>query len=92
VDPIATTSVSPNRGLTILRKTGVGLAGFILLAFGLALIVLPGPAIVVIPLALAVLATEFAWAHRLLHGLTHALKRLKTRALRVFRRRPQTAH
>jgi tellurite resistance protein TerC len=31
---------------------------------GLALIVLPGPAFIVLPLGLAILATEFAWARR----------------------------
>jgi len=31
---------------------------------GLAMIVLPGPAIVVIPAGLAILATEFIWAKR----------------------------
>jgi len=29
------------------------------------MIVLPGPAVVVIPMGLAILATEFEWAHRL---------------------------
>jgi tellurite resistance protein TerC len=32
------------------------------LAIGVALIVLPGPAFVVIPLGLAILGLEFAWA------------------------------
>jgi len=32
--------------------------------FGIALLVLPGPAVVVIPVGLAILATEFAWARR----------------------------
>lgn len=40
--------------------------GGTLLVVGVAMLVLPGPAVVVIPLALAVLATEFAWARRLL--------------------------
>ena len=31
---------------------------------GIALLVLPGPAIVVIPAGLAILATEFLWARR----------------------------
>ena len=31
------------------------------------MIALPGRAIIVIPLALGILATEFAWAARLLH-------------------------
>jgi hypothetical protein len=33
---------------------------------GAAMLLLPGPAILVIPLGLALLATEFAWARRLL--------------------------
>jgi tellurite resistance protein TerC len=41
-------------------------AGFTLLLIGLAMTVLPGPAIVVIPIGLAILATEFVWARRIL--------------------------
>lgn len=40
--------------------------GFTLLITGLAMVVLPGPAILVIPAGLAILATEFVWAKRLL--------------------------
>lgn len=46
-------------------------AGFTLLGAGVAMVVLPGPAFVVIPIGLAVLSLEFAWAERLLE---HALK------------------
>ena len=49
-----------------LRKTLVAIIGVSLLLFGLALTALPGPAFIVIPLGLAVLATEFAWARRVL--------------------------
>ncbi len=38
--------------------------GMTVLLFGLALLVLPGPAFIVIPIGLAILATEFAWARR----------------------------
>lgn len=41
-------------------------AGFIVLAIGIAMVVLPGPAIVVIPIGLGILATEFVWARSLL--------------------------
>lgn len=41
--------------------------GMTILIIGIAMIVLPGPAIIVIPAALGILATEFAWARRLLH-------------------------
>ena len=43
--------------------------GFTLLFTGVALIVLPGPAVLVIPVALAILAGEFVWAKKLLAGL-----------------------
>jgi uncharacterized protein (TIGR02611 family) len=41
-------------------------AGFLVLLAGLAMLVLPGPAILVIPVGLAILALEFSWAERLL--------------------------
>jgi len=40
--------------------------GGTVVAIGVAMIVLPGPAFVVIPTGLAILATEFLWARRLL--------------------------
>ena len=44
----------------------VAVIGLTVLAIGTAMIFLPGPAVVVIPLGLGILATEFAWARRLL--------------------------
>ncbi len=49
-----------------IRRIIVAVVGFTVLLFGIALLVLPGPAFVVIPLGLAILATEFVWARRLL--------------------------
>ena len=49
-----------------LRRVIVAVIGFTVLLIGVAMIVLPGPAIVVIPLGLAILATEFVWARRVL--------------------------
>jgi tellurite resistance protein TerC len=49
------------------RRVAIGLVGGTLLAIGVALLVLPGPALVVIPLGLAILGLEFAWARRWLH-------------------------
>ena len=48
------------------RKLIVAVIGSTVVLFGLALIVLPGPAVIVVPLGLAILATEFAWARRLI--------------------------
>ena len=51
---------------TWLRRAVVAVIGFTVLLIGFAMVVLPGPAVVVIPLGLAILATEFVWARRLL--------------------------
>ena len=49
-----------------IRKFVVALIGGTILLIGLALVVLPGPAVVVIPIGLALLASEFAWARRII--------------------------
>lgn len=46
------------------RRVVVVIAGAIVLLIGIVLIVLPGPAIVVIPIGVSILALEFAWARR----------------------------
>lgn len=53
--------------------------GSTILAVGVALLVLPGPGIAVIILGLAVLATEFAWARRLLHRTKHHVNKATSR-------------
>ncbi len=40
--------------------------GGTVVAIGVAMIILPGPAFIVIPAGLAILATEFVWARRML--------------------------
>ena len=51
-----------------IKRIVVMVIGGTVLAAGLALIVLPGPAFIVIPLGLAILAIEFAWAKRWLRS------------------------
>ena len=46
------------------RKPVVAVVGGTVVLVGIAMVVLPGPAFVVIPLGLAILATEFVWARR----------------------------
>jgi hypothetical protein len=41
--------------------------GMTVLSIGIAMIISPGPAVVAIPVGLAILAIEFAWARRWLH-------------------------
>ncbi|MCC6475510.1 PGPGW domain-containing protein [bacterium] len=54
------------RALKLVRT----IIGFTVLLVGIALIVLPGPAFIVIPIGWAILATEYAWAR-------HYLQRFK---------------
>ncbi len=56
------------------KKAIILLIGGTLLVFGISLIVLPGPAFIVIPLALVILATEFIWARNLLKKLKEKAK------------------
>lgn len=60
------------------RRLIVAVVGVTVLLFGLALVILPGPAFVVIPLGLAILAAEFAWARSLLRrvrrGISNGLR------------------
>jgi uncharacterized protein (TIGR02611 family) len=48
------------------KRVVILVLGTTILIVGIIMIVAPGPAILVIPLGLAVLATEFVWARRLL--------------------------
>ena len=48
------------------KRLIVIVAGSTVLLMGIAMIVLPGPAVIVIPVGLGVLATEFVWARKLL--------------------------
>ncbi len=56
------------------KRIVVIVVGGTVLAIGAALIVLPGPAFIVIPLGLAILAIEFAWARRWLHKARELLQ------------------
>lgn len=70
----------------IVRKVVVAIAGFSVLAFGMVLIVLPAPAVLVIPLGLAILAKEYSWAGTLLEWLRSTARRTSLRMARIFRR------
>jgi uncharacterized protein (TIGR02611 family) len=48
------------------KRVAVTIAGFAVVLAGLAMLILPGPGIVVILAGLAILATEYVWAQRLL--------------------------
>ena len=48
----------------IVRKVIIAVIGTTVVLIGVALIILPGPAFIVIPIGLAILASEFLWARR----------------------------
>ena len=48
------------------KRVAVTIAGFAVLLAGVALLVLPGPGLLVIVAGLAILSTEYVWARRLL--------------------------
>jgi len=50
--------------IKVVRRVIVSVVGATVLLIGIALLVLPGPAFIVIPVGLAILATEYAWARR----------------------------
>ena len=60
-----------------IRKLIVGIIGFTILFIGVILIFIPGPALIVIPIGLGILATEFLWAKNLLTKFKDKLKKKK---------------
>jgi hypothetical protein len=68
---------------TWLRRAIVAVIGFTVLLIGGAMIVLPGPAIVFIPLGLGILATEFVWARRLMTRARAMIVRKQTVPLNI---------
>ena len=50
--------------IKVVKRVVVSVVGATVLLIGVALLILPGPAFIVIPVGLAILATEYAWARR----------------------------
>jgi len=65
------------------RRIVVAVVGGTVLAIGIAMAVLPGPAFIVIPAGLAILGLEFAWARRWLHKARGMVRN-------TFKRKEQT--
>ncbi|HEY1374478.1 MAG TPA: PGPGW domain-containing protein [Candidatus Binatia bacterium] len=56
------------------KRIVVAVVGLTMLLIGVAMIALPGPAFIVIPLALAILGTEFVWARNLLNKMKEKIR------------------
>jgi tellurite resistance protein TerC len=65
------------------KRIVVLVVGGTVLLLGIALIVLPGPAFIVIPAGLAILGLEFAWARRW-------LQKVRDTGKKVFKRKERT--
>ena len=74
------------------RGDGEGLSLLQRELYGLVMIVTPGPALVVIPVGLAILSVEFAWARHWVRTLREAISSnsLNSRARRAEEHRDRT--
>jgi uncharacterized protein (TIGR02611 family) len=70
-----------------IRWIGVAALGGTLIVVGVILLVLPGPGLVLIALGVAVLATEFAWAERILSRMKRTGSAAADGARRAIARR-----
>jgi uncharacterized protein (TIGR02611 family) len=73
------------------RKGGITVAGIGMLAGGVAMLVLPGPGLAVILLGLAVLASEYDWAARLLALFRQRATQMASPLTERLRRKRPTA-
>ncbi len=62
-----------------IKRICILIIGIILLLIGILMLFLPGPAFLVIPAALAILASEFVWAQKI-------LEKIKSKSAQTFRR------
>ena len=60
-----------------IKRIIIAVIGFTVLAIGIFMIVLPGPAFIIIPVGLSILATEFIWAKKLLGKMKSGVKKTK---------------
>ncbi len=74
--------------VTQARRVVVAVVGGTILLAGVAMLMLPGPAFIVIPLGLAILATEFVWARWLLSRIKEHARRVTSAVSES--RRPRT--
>ena len=80
--PLTETASRPGGLLRSARRIAVAVIGGTIVLIGVAMMVLPGPAFIVIPAGLAILATEFVWARRL-------LRRVRDKAAALASRKPE---
>jgi uncharacterized protein (TIGR02611 family) len=77
----------------VARRIVIGVVGATVLILGIVMMVTPGPGLVVIPVGLAILSLEFAWARAWLRRLRRVLSNngASARARRAERHRQRVA-
>ena len=68
-----------NKSLRHAKRVIVGVIGSTILLIGIAMLVLPGPGLLVIIAGLGLLATEFVWARGLLEKAKHHYHKTKNK-------------
>lgn len=63
------------RTIKQVKRVVVAVIGFTVLLIGVAMLVLPGPAFIIIPVGLGILATEFIWARRMVNEVKGMLQK-----------------
>ncbi len=66
------------------KRIVITIVGFTVLAVGLVMLVLPGPAFIVIPVGLGILSLEFAWARVWLRKIKKKSEELAQSARQVM--------
>ena len=74
-----------HRRRSLLVRVLYTIFGFLVLIAGLLMLVLPGPALIVIPLGLALLSLEFVWAEGLLERALERAEAAKRKAQQTTR-------
>lgn len=69
-----------NSTLRSAKRIIIAVVGGTLSALGVALLVLPGPGILVVGAGVSILATEFVWARHFLHKARDAVSQVKAKA------------
>lgn len=67
-----------------IKKLFISILGFIFLAIGIIMIIVPGPAYLIIPAGLGILGTEYMWARRLHENVNKKFNLLFKKSKREF--------
>ncbi len=67
------------KSLKQLKRILIAIIGGTIVVIGLFMIVLPGPAFIVIPLGLSILATEFIWAKKMIARFKEQFERMRNK-------------